>query len=179
MAAKLTPDLKNIDGDVHFLKGTKWLPNGGTLPQWLSVDLGESLPVTKVVSSPEFKHVAYGYKIEVSEYGKNWSLFADRSANRSELPGDGYIDESKATARSFSEIQTTFEYPTLSYKYLIETSEDGSSWKIHSDKRAEFPVAVNAHRDAGQSRARFVRITLVACQRPENSGGIYGFRVLQ
>ena len=29
MAAKLTPDLKNIDGPVHFLKGTKWLPNGG------------------------------------------------------------------------------------------------------------------------------------------------------
>lgn len=419
MAAKLTPDMKNIDGDVHFLKGTKWLPNGGKLPQWLSVDLGEPLPVTKVVSSPEFKHVAYGYKIEVSEDGKNWSLFADRSANRKELPGEGYVDEGRATARhvritfnhcgghwaglynfavysgdklvslhkpvtassvrgkgsepenavdvssgpsipdfvegsymikhggtyyllyssgalhdgsycvrygmakhpfgpfttppnhtilkmneeqttrgpghnsvlklngkhfivyhqhnqpheggalvfrqacadlmefnpdgtikpvvptqsgvgplqkpgptrtdfargryatatsvksgyyvpeyaldhnnaslwraadntypqsltvdlgevrSFSEIQTTFEYPTLSYKYLLETSEDGSSWKIHSDKRAEFPVAVNPHRDAGQSRARFVRITLVACQRPENSGGIYGFRVLQ
>ena len=44
MAAKLTPDLKNIDGEVHFLKGTKWLPNGGELPQWFSVDLGESMP---------------------------------------------------------------------------------------------------------------------------------------
>jgi hypothetical protein len=417
MAAKLTPDLKNIDGDVHFLKGTKWLPNGGELPQWLSVDLGESMLVTKVLSSPEFKHVAYGYMLEVSEDGKNWNLFADRSANRTILPGEGYLDEGRATVRhvritfnycgghwaglynfavysgdklvslrkpvtassvrgkgsepenavdlsngpaladfvegsymikhngtyyllyssgvlhdgsycvrygmakhpfgpfttppnhtilkmndeqttrgpghnsvlkfngrhyivyhqhnqpheggalvfrqtcadllefnpdgtikpvtptqtgvgplqkpvparqdfargcyatassvksgyyvpeyaldhnnaslwraedntypqsltvdlgeirSFSQIESTFEYPTLSYKYLIETSEDGTQWKIHTDKRANFPVAVSPHKDAGETRARFVRITLIACQRPENGAGLYSFQV--
>lgn len=419
MAAKLTPDMKNIDGEVHFLKGTKWLPDGGNLPQWLSVDLGKSMPVTKVISSPEFKHVAYGYKIEISEDGQTWNLFADRSANRTKLPNEGYVDEGGAKGRYvritfshcgghwaglynfavysdgqlvslhkavttssvrgkgsepenavdlsngpaladfvegsymvkhngkyyllyssgalhdgtysvrygmadhpfgpfstppnhiilrmneeqttrgpghnsvlkfhgkhyivyhqhnqpheggalvfrqtcadllefnadgtiqpvnptqtgvgplqkpvppridlahgryatassvksgyyvpeyaldhnnaslwraadntypqsltvdlgevryFSQIETTFEYPTLSYKYLIETSEDGSTWKPHTDKRAEFPVAVSPHQDVGPARARFVRITLTGCQRPENGGGIYGFRVLQ
>ena len=417
MGAKLTPDLKNIDGEVHFLKGTKWLPNGGELPQWLSVDLGEPMPVTKVLTSPEFKHVAYGYKIEVSEDGGNWQPFADRSENRTELPGDGYVDEGNAKARhvritfshcgghwaglynfavyagdkivsldkpvtassvrgqgaepenavdvssgpsladfvegsymikhngkyyllyssgvlhdgtysvryavsdkplgpfvtppdhiilqmneeqttrgpghnsvlkfkdkhyivyhqhnqpheggalvfrqtcadllefnpdgsikpgtptqtgvgplqpappqrndfargryatatsvksgyyvpeyaldhnnaslwraadnrypqsltvdlgevrGISEIQTSFEYPTLSYKYHIEVSEDGGSWKTHTDKRAEFPVAVSPHKDAGEARARFVRITLHGCERPENGAGLYSLQV--
>jgi len=79
--------------------------------------------------------------------------------------------------RSFSQIETTFEYPTLAYKYLIETSADGSHWRTHTDKRAEFPVAVSPHRDAGEARARFVRITLTACQRPENGAGLYSFQV--
>jgi len=84
MAARLTPDLKNIEGEVHFLKGTKWLPKGGELPQWLAVDLGESMPITRIVTCPEFRHVAYGYKIELSEDGQAWTTFTDRTANRSE-----------------------------------------------------------------------------------------------
>jgi hypothetical protein len=39
--------------------------------------------------------------------------------------------------RSFSEIQTTFEYPTLAYKYLIEVSVDGETWRTHTDKGAD------------------------------------------
>jgi beta-xylosidase len=99
MAAKLTPDLKNIDGEVHFLKGTKWLPSGGELPQWLTVDLGESLPVTRIVTSLEFRNVAYGYKIELSDDGQTWRTFADRTANRSETPGDGYVDAGEGRGR--------------------------------------------------------------------------------
>ena len=417
MAAKLTPDLKDIDGEVHFLKGTKWLPGGGELPQWLSVDLGDSMPVTRVLSSPEFKHVAYGYRIEVSVDGRNWSVFADHSGNRTKRPGEGYVDQGRVTARhvriifnhcgghwaglynfavysgdklvslnkpvtassvrgtgsepenavdvssgpaltdfvegsymikhngkyyllyssgvlhdgtysvryamadkplgpfhtppnhtilqmneeqttrgpghnsvlkwdgkhyivyhqhnqpheggalvfrqtcadlmefnadgtikpvtptqtgvgplqpasrrrtdlargcyasatsvksgnhvpeyaldhnhaslwraadnsypqsftvdlgevrSFSEVHTTFEYPTLSYQYHIEVSEDGVSWKTHTDKRSDFPVAVSPHKDAGEAKARFVRITLHGCQRPENGAGIYGLQI--
>ena len=417
MAAKLSPDLKNIDGEVHFLKGTKWLPSGGELPQWLSVDLGESILVSKVHVSPEFKHVAYGYKTEVSENGRDWSIFADRSANRTVVAGEGYVDRGEAKGRhvritfnhcgghwaglynlaiysgdrlvslgkpvsastvrgkgsepenavdvsngpsladfvegsymiknngkyyllyssgalhdgsycvrygmadhpfgpfvtppnhtilkmndeqttrgpghnsvlkfngrhyivyhqhnqpheggalvfrqtcadllefnadgtikpvtptqtgigplqpppprradlaygryatatsvrsghhvpefaldhnnaslwraadstypqsltvdlggirEFSEIETTFEYPTLSYKYLIETSVDGKEWKTHTDKRSAFSEAVSPHRDSGPARARFVRITMTACQRPENGAGIYSFQV--
>ena len=99
MAAKLTPDLKNIDGEVHFLKGTKWLPDGGKLPQWLTVDLGEAVAITRTETSPEFKHVIYGYTIEVSEDNRTWTLFADRTANQTELPGDGYVDRGAAKGR--------------------------------------------------------------------------------
>ncbi|MFO1490478.1 MAG: glycoside hydrolase family 127 protein, partial [Kiritimatiellia bacterium] len=99
MAAKLTPDLKEIEGDVHFLKGTKWLPDGGKLPQWFSVDLGGTVTVTRVVSSPEFRDVAYGFVIETSLDGLAWRGFADRRENRTGTPGDGYIDEGSAPAR--------------------------------------------------------------------------------
>ncbi len=99
MAAKLTPDLKDIDGEVHFLKGTKWIAKGGDLPQWLMVDLGESQPITRVVTSPEFNHVAYGYKIETSDDKATWSLFADRTGNKTEKAGEGYLNEAKATGR--------------------------------------------------------------------------------
>lgn len=417
MAAKLTPDLKNIDGDVHFLKGTKWLPSGGELPQWLSVDLGESMPITRILSSPEFKHVAYGYKIEVSEDGQSWSVFADRSANRTDLPGDGYVDAGQGRGRhvritfnhcggnwaglynfavysadkvvsvgkpvtassvrgkgsepenavdvsngpfipdfvegsymlkhqgtyyllyssgalhdgtysvryamakhpfgpfttppdhtilqmnkeqttrgpghnsvlkfngkhyivyhqhnqpheggalvfrqtcadllefnadgtiqpvvptqtgvgplqkpvsrgndlargryatatsvksgvhapefaldhnnaslwraadntypqtltvalggavSISRIETSFEYPTLSYKYAIETSLDGKIWQPYADQSAAFPVAVSPHKDVKSAKAAFVRITIHGCQRPENGAGIYSFQI--
>ena len=99
MAAKLTPDLKNIDGEVHFLKGTKWLPNGGTLPQWLAVDLGEVTPIARIVTCPEFRHIAYGYKIELSEDGQLWKTFADRATNRTEKAGSGYVDAGEGRAR--------------------------------------------------------------------------------
>jgi hypothetical protein len=79
--------------------------------------------------------------------------------------------------REFSEIRTSFEYPTLSYKYHIEVSEDGVTWKTHSDKRAAFPTAVSPHKDPGKARARFVRITLHGCERPENGAGIYSFEI--
>jgi hypothetical protein len=419
MAAKLTPDLKNIDGDVHFLKGTKWLPSGGELPQWLSVDLGESLPITKILNSPEFKHVAYGYKIEVSDDNKDWHLFADRSANRTELPGDGYVDAGQGRGRhvritfnhcggnwaglynfaiysgdklislgkpvttssvrgkgsepedavdvssgpsisdfvegsymikhqgtyyllyssgalhdgsycvryamakhpfgpfttppnhtilkmnaeqttrgpghnsvlkfngkhyivyhqhnqpheggalvfrqtcadlmefnadgtikpvvptqtglgplqklvpqgndlargryaiatsvksgvhapefaldhnnaslwraadntypqtltvalggavSISRIETSFEYPTVSYKYVIETSADGKTWEPYADKSAAFPVAVSPHKDVKSAKAAFVRINIHGCGRPENAAGIYSFQIFE
>lgn len=107
MGAKLTPDLKEIDGEVHFLKGTKWLPSSGDVPKWLAVDLGEPTEITRTKSSPEFKHIPYGYNIETSIDGTAWSLFADRTTNRTELPGDGYMDNGAAKAR-YVRITMTF-----------------------------------------------------------------------
>jgi hypothetical protein len=419
MAARLTPDLKDIDGEVYFLKGTKWLPSGGKLPQWLTVDLGESLPISRIVTSPEFRHVAYGYKIESSDDNTHWKTLVDRTENRSERAGDGYVDlvEGKgryirititaagghwaglydfavfsgdtlvsrhkpATASSvrgpgfepekavdaydgpwiadfvegaymikhegtyyllyssgvlhdgtynvryamaehplgpfttpanhvilrsnadqttkgpghnsvlafqgkhyivyhqhnqphedgggvfrqtcadrlefnpdgtikpvvptqtgvgpllplvpqgtdvargkyahatsvrrgtyspsyaldhnhaskwraadntypqtltvdlngtfeISRIETSFEYPTLSYKYAIETSLDGETWQPYVDKTAAFPPAVSPHKDIGKATAAFVRIALAGCERPENGAGIYTFKVFQ
>ncbi len=419
MAAKLTPDLKEIDGEVHFLKGTKWLPSGGELPQWFEVDMGASQDITRIVTMPEFRHVAYGYKIELSEDRAAWTVFADRTDNRTAKAGDGYVDQGAgkgryvritmthcggnwaglydfsvfagdrkvslnkpATASSsrvpgappanavddsvgpfledfvegsymikkdgtyyllyssgalhdgtysvhyamgrhpfgpftrpannvilksnaeqttkgpghnsvlqfggryyivyhqhnqphvgsggifrqacadelfFNEdgtirpvvptqtgigplrplvpqgndvargkyatatsaqgavhaaefaldhnhaskwraatndypqtltvdlagtfdlerIETSFEYPTVSYTYRIETSRDGKTWEMYADKTAAFPEAVSPHTDAKPARAAFVRITITGCQRPENQAGLYTFKVFE
>lgn len=415
MAAKLTPDLKNIDGDVHFLKGTKWLPSNGTLPQWLIVDLGSTMNITKVTNSPEFNNVTYDYFIEVSDDNVSWTKLVEKK-NNALKPGEGYVDLVKgkgrfvritmtecdgnwaglydfsvysgdtkislnktATASStrgtgaepgnaldvsngpniddyvegsymikrngiyyllyssgalhdgsysvhyamsnnpfgpfqkpnpnivirmnseqttrgpghnsvlkfkdkyyiiyhqhnqphedgalvfrqtcadlmefnsdgsikeviptqtgigalqpvvnqginialgkyavatgfksaayvpeyaldqnnaskwvasnntypqsltvdlkgnylLSRIETSFEYTTLSYKYMIETSKDGKNWIIYVDKTSAFPIAVSPHKDIKQAEAAYVRITITGCQRPENSAGIYEFK---
>ncbi len=99
MAARLTPDFRDIDGPVVFLKGTKWLPDGGSLPQWLTVDLGESVTVTRIVTRPEFRHVTYGYKIEISDNNKDWTIWADRTVNPARKAGDGYIDIAEGKGR--------------------------------------------------------------------------------
>ena len=418
MAAKLTPDLKNIDGEVRFLKGTKWLPKDGQLPQWLTVDLGASMPVTRIVTVPEFKHGAYGYKIEISDDNTSWRVFADRSSNKNVKADDGYADTGEGSGRyvritfnfcggnwaglydfsvfsgdklvsrgkpasasstrgkgaepneavdgstgpflsdfvegsymlkhngiyyllyssgalhdgsysvhyamgktpfgpfitppgnivlksnadlttkgpghnsvlkfkdqyyivyhqhnqphegakgifrqacadklefnadgtlkpvvptqtgvgpllplvdqgedvargkyaqatsvrngnsvpehaldhnnaskwqaatnsypqsltvdlqgtfDISRVETSFEYPTLAYKYLIETSLDGKAWSLFADRSTEFPEVVSPQKDVKSARAAFVRITILACQRPENAAGIYNFNVI-
>lgn len=100
MAAKLTPDLKDIDGPVIFLKGTKWLPSGGEFPQWLQVDLGESTDITKAVTFPEFRNVVYRYKIEVSDDQSSWRVLADRTQNADQTAGDGgYVDPLQGRGR--------------------------------------------------------------------------------
>ena len=76
-----------------------------------------------------------------------------------------------------SGVETSFEYPTLSYKYAIETSLDGRSWSMLTDKSAAFTLAASPHRDPGTARAVFVRITLFGCERSENGAGIYSFKV--
>jgi hypothetical protein len=68
-------------------------------PVFPAGDLGESLPFTRIVTSPEFRDVAYGYKIELSDDGQTWRTFADRTANRSETPGDGYVDAGERRGR--------------------------------------------------------------------------------
>ncbi len=98
MAAKLTPDLKEIDGKVIFLKGTKWVAAGGQLPQWLTIDLGDTNRITKTVMNPEYRHVAYQYVIEVSNDKQNWTLFVSREQNK-DVAGQGYRDQGDAQGR--------------------------------------------------------------------------------
>jgi hypothetical protein len=76
-------------------------------------------------------------------------------------------------------IETSFEYPTLAYKYAIETSLDGKAWSLFADRTADFPIALSPQTDTGQAKAGFVRITITGCQRPENGAGIYNLKVFQ
>ena len=74
-------------------------------------------------------------------------------------------------------MQPSFEYPTVAYKYAIETSLDGKAWTSYVDKTSAFPVTVSPHKDSGKAKAAFVRITLSGCERPENGAGIHSFEV--
>ena len=74
-------------------------------------------------------------------------------------------------------IETSFEYPTLSYRYAIETSLDGKSWQPYADKTTGVAPVVCPQEDVKAARSAFVRITVYACERPENAAGIYNFKV--
>ena len=76
-------------------------------------------------------------------------------------------------------VETSFEYPTLSYKYKIETCLNGKDWAVYSDHTADWPVTVSPNKDEKKAKAAFVRITVTGCQRPENPAGIYAFKVFE
>jgi hypothetical protein len=148
MAAKMKPDLTAIDGDIRFLKGTKWVAEGGNMPQWLTVDLGESMAISKVVTLPEFRNVVYGYKIEVSEDNEAWTPFADHSSNRRDRPGEGYTDAGAGRGRyvriTINSAQgnwaALYGFDVYSGEKLVSRGEAGESvilarWRVRSGQR--------------------------------------------
>ncbi|MFC1601236.1 family 43 glycosylhydrolase [Candidatus Sumerlaeota bacterium] len=149
MAAKLTPDLKSIDGEVYFLKGTKWLPDGGKLPQWLLVDLGESMPVSKIVVNPEFRHVAYGYKIELSDDKSSWTLFVDRADNKTDKADDGYIHEGAGVGRY---VRITFNFCSGHWAGLYTLAVYSGDTLVSSNK----PASASSSRGKGSEPANAV-----------------------
>jgi hypothetical protein len=74
-------------------------------------------------------------------------------------------------------VETSFEYPTLAYRYVIETSLDGKTWTMFADRTGAPRATVSPHQDSGTAKAAFVRITMTGCERPENAAGIYSFKV--
>lgn len=67
-----------IDDD----NGTLWKASGSTLPQSLTVDLGEQRPIRQILTQFEYPTFYYQYKIEVSGDGADWQLFADQTTNQ-------------------------------------------------------------------------------------------------
>ncbi|MBB6734405.1 discoidin domain-containing protein [Cohnella zeiphila] len=88
------PD-RAVDGDSV---GTRWAANGSSKPQWLQIDLGQPLAIARIETAFEFTDSYYQYKIEVSDNGSQWHLFADRTTN-TELANPAYTDLGSQTGR--------------------------------------------------------------------------------
>lgn len=88
-----TPE-KALDGK----RDTGWC-TGPSFPVDLTVDLGASCNVIKVMSFMEKSHVWYSYKIEVSEDQSNWTMFADQTKNQEPSEDPAYTDMGGATGR--------------------------------------------------------------------------------
>lgn len=133
MAAKLTPDLKNIDGNVVFLKGTKWVAKDGTLPQWLIVDLGKTNRITSTRMNPEYRHVVYQYLIDVSNDKQNWTPFVSREHNK-DAAGKGYVDQGDVQGRY---VRITFKNCGGHWASLFNLEVYGWKELLSLDKPAE------------------------------------------
>lgn len=76
---------------------TMWKAGSNSLPQDLTIDLGSVKPIKRVMTQFEFAGYYYQYTLMYSTDGKKWSMYADRSANRT--PGSPMIDDKDVSAR--------------------------------------------------------------------------------
>lgn len=77
--------------------GTMWKAASARLPQSLTIDLGQNIQIKQIATCFEYPTWYYCYRIETSTDSKNWSVFADRTANR--ICGSPMIDENTSYAR--------------------------------------------------------------------------------
>ena len=66
-----------VDGNPE----TRWCAEGPSSPQWWQVDLGKPEDLTGVRILWEQDGVAYRYKVEGSEDGKDWTILSDQTQN--------------------------------------------------------------------------------------------------
>ncbi|MEH3113457.1 family 43 glycosylhydrolase [Pedobacter terrae] len=76
---------------------TLWKAGSNMFPQDLTIDLGREKRVKRVFTQFEFPTFYYQYILKYSIDGRNWRVFADKSANRT--PGSPMIDDNDVKAR--------------------------------------------------------------------------------
>jgi putative membrane-bound dehydrogenase-like protein len=69
-------DAKNaVDG----VQGSRWCADGGSVPQWLEVDLGKPTHITGCHIDWEDRNAAYSYIVETSDDAKTWKQIVDHA----------------------------------------------------------------------------------------------------
>lgn len=76
---------------------TMWKAAYNTSPQNLIIDLGSQKTIKRIMTQFEFASYYYQYKLEYSDDGKKWNLFADKSKNRT--AGSPMIDDNDVKAQ--------------------------------------------------------------------------------
>ena len=137
-----------------------------------------------VQSMPTLNNLAYGAKVKASSYYDEWFLpqyvTDDNNATLwkpATCTDNDYIEIDLGEEKSFNQIWTQFEFATFYYQYKIETSSDGQTWKLYADKmkntRSGSPMI-----DKGETKARFIRITVTGREKNGHFGGIWNVKVL-
>ena len=108
--------------------GTLWRP-AGFGQEWLEIDLEKEQPIKTVLIQPEYGTQFYQYLIEVSDNGKDWRLFADKTDNR--LAGSPLIDFGNEKAR----------YVRITFTGNQKRGFGGALWnvKVYPEWETSFP----------------------------------------
>lgn len=77
--------------------GTLWRAGDNSLPQTLTIDLGKSKTIKRIMTQFEYPTFFYQYKWEISDDNKKWTLFTDKTSNR--RSGSPMIDDGNAKSR--------------------------------------------------------------------------------
>ncbi len=78
-----------VDGNAVDYQKSNWVA-GPKMPQWLSVDLGETTGIARIQVFPMFNQdQVYQYKVEVSADGASWRVVGDKSTNEERAVPEG------------------------------------------------------------------------------------------
>lgn len=90
--------------------------------------------------------------------------------------GQEWLEIDLGSSREIQTVWTQFEYGTLFYQYLIETSVDGKHWSVFADKRNNH-LAGSPMVDFGKAEARYVRLTFTGGQKNGFGGAVWNVKV--
>ncbi len=90
--------------------------------------------------------------------------------------GESWLQLDLGKVQRFNQMWLQFEYPTFFYQYRVETSVDGSSWNVFTDK-TDNRNAGSPMIEKGQAKARYVRITITDTQKNGHFGALWNVKV--
>lgn len=95
--------------------GTLWKAASCHGSAWLQIDLGKAVAFNQVFTQFEYPTFFYQYKIETSQDGQQWTLYADKTSNR--YAGSPMVDTGETTARylriTISDTQHNGHFPAI------------------------------------------------------------------
>ncbi len=132
--------------------------HSGVIPKSISpINTAENLAYgAQVIASSEYSDM---FKASYAVDENNATLWKSRHCTSPE-----WIQLDLGSIKHFNQIWTEFEYATFFYQYKIETSNDGSTWSLYSDK------TTNTHQgspmiDTLSTDARYIRLTITDTQK--------------
>jgi putative membrane-bound dehydrogenase-like protein len=94
---------KGIDGDFD----SRWCAAGAAPKQWFQIDLGSAEELTGCRITWEFSGPGYGYRIEGSVDGKQWSQLVDQSKGEMKEATQDHKFAAKSAAMRYVKLSTT------------------------------------------------------------------------
>lgn len=111
------------------------------------------------------------FKAEYAVDDNNGTLW--RPANNQ---GEAWLQIDLGKETAFNQIWLQFEYATFFYQYKVETSNDGKTWEMYSDK--------TNNTDAGspmiekkEVKARYVKVTITDTQKNGHFGALWNVKI--
>jgi len=128
-------------------------------------------------------NLAFGAKVTASSYYDDWFkpeyVTDDNNATlwrAKNCHGNEWITIDLGEIKKFNQVWTQFEYTTFFYQYKIETSADGTTWALYSDK-TDNVYQGSPMIDQGECKARYIRITVTDTQKNGHFPAIWNVKV--
>lgn len=106
---------------------TLWRAKGCNEQAWIEVDMGKPLEFNEVLTQFEYATFFYQYKIEVSDDGMKWKMFADRTSNT--IQCSPMVDKGHVKARfvrlTITDTQKNGHFPAI-WNIKVFNAQDGN-----------------------------------------------------